>query len=126
MLTVVSFVVAIVRFLLELAMLAAFIAAGAMLIDGPLGVVVGVALALVAALVWGMLVAPKASRRLPPSKRVVVEIVLFGLAAGGLAAGGLAAAGQEILGVVLALIYALDAVALYGFGLDIEKSEVLR
>lgn len=121
MLTVVSFVVAIVRFLLELAMLAALVAAGATLIDGPLGVVVGVALALVAAFVWGMRVAPKARRRLPPAKRVVVEIVLFGLAA-----GGLAAAGQEILGVALALIYALDAIALYVFGLGIEKSEGLR
>jgi hypothetical protein len=50
----------------------------------------------VAAIVWGTLVAPKARWPVPIPTRVVIELVLFGAAA-----GALAVAGQPVLAVVL-------------------------
>ena len=49
-----------------------------------------------AAVIWGALVAPKARWPLPIQVRLVVEVLLFGVAA-----GALVVAGQTLLAVVL-------------------------
>lgn len=95
-----------VRFLLELAMLAALAVAGA-----SVSPVAAVALPLAAAVVWGAWVAPKARRRLPDPWRLAVELALFG-AAGAL----LAASGRPVLGVALVALAAADAVGLRSVG----------
>jgi hypothetical protein len=69
------------RFVLELCMLVAL---------GIWGfsenIVVGIAAPLAAAVVWGIWIAPKASRRLRDPLRLVVELLLFGAAGVALAA----------------------------------------
>lgn len=74
-----------VRFLTELALLAV-LAVVAIRAHGLLAVRIGVAaLAVVAAAaIWGLWIAPRAGRRLPDPWRLIVEIVLFGLATAGL------------------------------------------
>jgi hypothetical protein len=42
-----------------------------------------VALPVTAALIWGSLLSPKAGWTIPPAARLVLEVVLFGLAAAG-------------------------------------------
>jgi hypothetical protein len=97
-----------VRFLLELAMLVALGWVG-----GEIGssVVVRVLLAivfpLVAAVVWGVFVAPKAPRRLTDPAKLLVEIVLFSAAA-----GGLAVVGHPVLAAVLAVVFAVNTAVL--------------
>ena len=89
-----------VRFLLELLMLAALAWAGAGLVSSRwLSVVLAVALPLAASVIWGMWIAPKASRRLHDPLRLVVELVLFGAAS-----AGLAAIGHPLLAVAFAAI----------------------
>jgi Protein of unknown function (DUF2568) len=56
----------------------------------------GVGAPLLATIVWGALVAPKARWPLPIPTRVVIDLILFGAAA-----GALAVAGQPVLAVVL-------------------------
>jgi hypothetical protein len=77
---------AVLRFALELCMLAAFAYWGSRTSDST---VVNVALAIVAPLaaatVWGILLAPRSSIRLPPARRIPVEVALFGLATAALA-----------------------------------------
>ena len=51
---------------------------------------------LLAAVVWGALVAPKARWRVPIPTRVMIELLLFGAAA-----GALAVAGQPVLALIL-------------------------
>jgi Protein of unknown function (DUF2568) len=80
-----------VRFLCELAMLAALAYWG-------FGTGDGVGASLLAAVVWGAVVAPKARWPVPTPTRVVIELVLFGAAA-----GTLAVAGQPVLAVVLGI-----------------------
>jgi len=75
-----------VRFLTELTLLAV-LAVVVVRIHGLLvGVRVGLAVLAVvaAATVWGLRVAPRARWRLPDPWRLIVEIVLFGLATAGL------------------------------------------
>jgi hypothetical protein len=85
-----------VRFLCELAMLAALAYSGFTVGDGIGAWLLGVGAPLVAAVVWGAWVAPKARRPVPIPTRVVIELVLFAVAA-----GALAVAGQPVLAVVL-------------------------
>ncbi len=56
----------------------------------------GIGAPLLAAGIWGALVAPKAKWPLPPPARVVVEVLLFAVAV-----GALAAARQPMLAVVV-------------------------
>ena len=58
--------------------------------------VLSVGAPLLAAVVWGAWVAPKARWPVPMPVRVVIELVLFGAAV-----GGLTVAGQPVLAVVL-------------------------
>jgi hypothetical protein len=64
--------------------------------DGAGAWVLGVGTPLLAAAVWGAWVAPKARWPVPIPTRVLIELVLFGAAA-----GALAAAGQPLAAVVL-------------------------
>lgn len=91
------------RFVLEISMLAGIAIGVAELVGGAIGWVCGVAVAVLAAGLWGVFVAPKAEKRLPTPKRVALEVVLFVLA-GGL----LIAAGEIIWGCALIALYAFD------------------
>ncbi len=69
------------RFVAELAMLAALAYGGWHLVDdSPLAVLPAVLLPVAAALVWGRWVAPRSGHRLPDPGRAGVELVLFMLA----------------------------------------------
>ena len=97
----------VLRFLLELALIAA-VGAGAWTVAG--GEAAGALAASIAAaavvVIWGLAIAPKARRRLPDPARLMLEMVLF--VTGGLA---LAATGQTLLGIVFAMTSAAVAVA---------------
>jgi Protein of unknown function (DUF2568) len=73
-----------VRFLLELAALAALVYAAVATVDGAVGWILGVALAVVAAVVWGRYVAPRASRPPRTPARLGIEAAVFLAATGGL------------------------------------------
>lgn len=94
-------------FFCELAMLAGLAFVGATLVSGAAAsIALAVTLPLVVALLWGMLLAPRASRRLPDIPRVVLKVVLFfgtGVA--------LAAVGYLIAGIALAVIAGVCVVA---------------
>ncbi|WP_326956118.1 YrdB family protein [Amycolatopsis sp. NBC_01286] len=93
-------VVLTVRFLTELALLGGLALAGTQLGGGvALAIVDAVLLPVAAAAVWGLFIAPKASRRLPEPARFLVEFALF--AATGVV---LALVGWVIAGVVLAVV----------------------
>lgn len=53
--------------------------------------------------VWGILLAPASQRRLPNPSRMVVELIIFGVAA-----TGLADAGQLVLAVIFAVLVLLN------------------
>jgi hypothetical protein len=87
-----------VRFLCELAMLAALAFWGFGAAQGAGAWALGIGAPLLAAAVWGAFVAPKARWPVPAPLRVAIELVLFGLAATALAAAGQPAA-AVVLGV---------------------------
>ena len=97
----------VLRLLLELAMIAALFTWGVRVADPMwLKTLLGVAAPALAVFLWGALIAPRAPRRLADPARLVLEIVLFGLAAVGLATVGLP--GWAIaLGAVAALNIAI-------------------
>jgi len=103
-----------VRFALELCAITALAYWGTQTGSGLLGWLLALAAAGLFVLVWGMLLAPRAPRRLPMRARIPLELVLFGLAA-----AALAVAGPVWLGVLLgiaavvniALVYALEGEA---------------
>ncbi len=74
------------RFLTELALLVALAVAGANA-AGPVAVRIVLAIggAIAAAVIWGLIVARQAKRRLSDPARLIVEIVLFGIATAALA-----------------------------------------
>lgn len=88
-----------VRFLLEMAALAAFAYWGARVVDTPLRWALAVGAPLAMALVWGRWIAPKAPTRLEDPLRLGVEVVIFALAAIALASVGL-----TNLGIALAAV----------------------
>ena len=95
-----------VRFLAELASLAALVTWGVHGVGGALGWVLGIAAPVLFAAVWGAFLAPRAPRRLHDPARLVAEVVLFGLAAIALFAADLPLAGAvyavvAVLGIVL-------------------------
>lgn len=85
------------RFLLELALLAAYLVGAARLVGGPLGWVLGVVLVAVVATVWGVLLSPRRPVRWPVLVRVVIELALFAGAGALLAASGLVTLGAVLL-----------------------------
>lgn len=98
------------RFGLEMAMLAALawwgIESGG---NTGLKVLLGIGAPLAAMGVWGMYIAPRASRRLSDPVRVAVEIAMFSLAV-----AGLVAIDQTVLAVTLAALAALNLTLLFG------------
>jgi hypothetical protein len=92
------------RFVLELCALAA-LAYGGWHVPGSIWVriLAGVALPVMAAVVWGRWVAPKASHPLPDPLRLAPEWLVFGGAA-----VALAVTGHPILAVVLAMLAATN------------------
>jgi hypothetical protein len=83
----------LLKFLLELAALAAFGWWGASAGDGAFAVLLAIVLPLVVAVLWGAFAAPRASRRLPVRLRVPFELGVFALAALAFAGAGAVAAG---------------------------------
>ena len=81
-------VVELLVFLAELVLLAVLAVAGARIGSGPLALVLGVALPLAAAMLWGLRLAPRATRRLPYPQRLVAKLALLVVAAALLAASG--------------------------------------
>lgn len=101
-----------VRFILELAMIAALAFWGFSLdADFPLRILAGVGAPVAAIAIWGRWVAPKSSHQLDDPPRFLMEVVLFALAA-----LGLSLAGQPVLGVLLISVYLVDRLALVATG----------
>jgi hypothetical protein len=98
------------KFLLELAALAAFGLWGASIADGVAAVVLAIVLPVVVAVLWGMFAAPRARRRLPLRLRAPFELGVFALAA--LALWG---AGRAAWGAAFAVIAVANAVLLTAF-----------
>jgi len=100
-------VVLVVRFLTELALLAGLAVAGARLGGGVfLNVLAAVLWPALAAVIWGLVIAPRAKRRSPEPTRFFLEAGLFGVAALGLIASGLV-----VYGIVLGVVGIAVAVA---------------
>ena len=76
------------RFVLELGALAAFVVWGVDAVEGMAGWLLGFAVAAVAAVVWGLLLAPKRRVDLARPVRLVLELLVFAAAAAALAAAG--------------------------------------
>ena len=106
-------VVAAVRFLLELAALAALAYWGSRNGGGGVGdVLLAVALVAAAAVMWGIWAAPRSARRLQGAWRLIPELLLFGGATAALAAAdqaGLAIAFAAVAVIDTALVHALEA-----------------
>lgn len=98
-----------VRFLLELCVLAALGYWGFQSQPGWLGkIVFGIGAPLIAAVVWGMFVAPKATYRLPGGVILGLEVLVFGA---GIAA--LLAVQHVTLAWTLGLLYVVNRLLLY-------------
>lgn len=106
-----------VRFLLELALLAAWGWGGWKLGGGgALGTASAAAAAVAAAAIWGRWVAPRAKRRLAVGPRIALEATVFALAVAAIAVWG-----SPVLGIALGVAYVIDAALVYGlrgFALD--------
>jgi len=98
------------KFLLELAALAAFGLWGASIASGPVAVLLAIGLPVIAAILWGTFAAPRARRRLPLRLRAPFELGVFALAA--LALWG---AESATWGAVFAVIAVVNAVLLTAF-----------
>lgn len=97
------------RFVLEICALAA-LAYGGWHLPGAiwLRVLAAVVFPLLAAIVWGRWVAPKASHPIPDPQRLIPEWIVFGGAT-----AALVTTGHLLLGVVLAVLAALNRYVLW-------------
>jgi hypothetical protein len=97
------------RFALELCALAA-LAYGGWHVPGPIWsrILLAVAFPLLAAIVWGRWVAPKASHPLPDPQRLLPEWLVFGAAT-----AALAATGRYVPAIVLAVLAAANRAILW-------------
>ena len=101
------------RFMLELALLAALGVIGWNAFDNTiLSVIAAIALVVVAAAAWGALLSPKRRLDVPLALRVVIELCLFIAASAGLWATGYAGAGLALLGGEVVVIVALGLLGL--------------
>ena len=96
------------RFLLELASLAALAAWG---FHSAGSLVLGIGAPLAAALVWWLFIAPRARFPVPLAVRVVLELAVFGAAV-----VALSAAGWQVLALVMAIAVVISELLLYGLG----------
>ncbi len=100
------------RFLLELASLAALAAWGFHTGDSLVAdLVLGVCAPLAAAVLWGAFIAPKARFPVPLAVRAVLELVVFGAAA-----VALWAAGWDTIALLFAVAVLVSESLLYGLG----------
>ncbi len=99
------------KFLLELAAIAAFAYWGASRSPVILAVILAVAIPAMFVAAWGIWAAPRSPRRLPTQTRVPFELGCFTLAA-----VALIAAGATVAGIAFAVVAALNAVLLAAFG----------
>lgn len=99
-----------VKFLLELAALAAFGLWGASIASGVFAVLLAIGLPVVVAVLWGRFAAPRARRRLPLRLRAPFELGVFALAA-----LALWAAASLAWGAAFAVIAAVNAALLTAF-----------
>ncbi len=99
-----------IRFALELTMIGVYFAWGyAMAGGGAVGVLAGIAVALLVAAVWGVLLSPKARVALHPAVRTGVEILVFVGAAAALAYLGHLGWGVALVVADIAVLAALAA-----------------
>ena len=100
------------RFLLELCALVALGYWGFKTGSGAIAkVALGIGLPLVAAVVWGVFVAPRAPVELPGVLVLVLQVLVFGSAA-----AGMAATGHRTLALAFAVVVVLNAVLMYAWG----------
>lgn len=98
-----------VRFVLELAALTALAVWGWLVTDSvPVRLLLTFAAPLAAAFIWGRYVAPKSPRRLRDPLRLLVEVVVFGVAT-----WGLATVGHPVLAVLLAAAYIGNVILMF-------------
>lgn len=98
-----------VRFLLELCTLAALGYWGFQIGQSTLTRIgLGIGAPLVAAVVWGTFISPRAAVPVSLPVRLLLELIIFGAAV-----AGLAAAGQRTLAWVLALVVVINEILLY-------------
>ena len=100
------------RFVLELCALGALGYWGFTTGSGAVGkAVLGLGAPLLAAVLWGVFVAPKATVPLQDPAKLLVELVVFGAAA-----AGLYAAGQSYWAVALLIVYGVNRLLLVRLG----------
>ena len=102
-----------IRFVLELAALAALAYWGTQTGSGVVRWLLAAGAPAIFILVWARFVAPKAERRLPVRQRIPLELVLFGLAA-----VALAVAGAAWLGIAFAVVAVVNIVLVYAWDGD--------
>lgn len=96
------------RFVLELCMLAGLAVAGHQLGSQPAAkIVLAIAVPLLAAVVWGLFVSPRAAVPVPRWLWYGIQLVLFGAAT-----AGLVAAGYALLGAVFGVLVIANLLAL--------------
>ena len=97
------------RFLLELCILAAFCDWGFQTGSGLIAKIgLGIGVPILAAIFWGTFMAPKAAVQVQDPLRLVLEVVIFGLAA-----VALYAAGHSSLAWALGLIFVINRALMY-------------
>jgi cytochrome b len=102
----------VVRFALELCMLAALGYAGYQLGDGfATRLTLAVVLPLAAAVLWGAVIAPKARRRAPDPGRAVLELFVFAAAA-----VALVVTGHPVLGTILSVAFVVNVALMFAWG----------
>jgi hypothetical protein len=100
------------RFLLELGALAAFCYWGFQIGGGMVARIgLGIAVPLAVAVIWAVFVSPQAPMRLPVLLGVLLQVLVFGLAA-----AALAATGHRSLAWVFGVVVAVNAVLMYAWG----------
>ena len=109
------------RFVCELALLAALAFWGYVVGEGVWAWLLGLAAPVVAGIVWGTFVAPRARVPVPAPIRVAIELLLYAAAAAGLAAAGQPAAGV-VLGVGGLVTSVLNDVQERRAGPDVRRS----
>jgi hypothetical protein len=99
-------------FLLELCMLAALGYWGFTLDQGlAIRVGTGLGVPILAAVIWGVWMAPRAPNRLLKPLHLIVELIIFGLAI-----AALYAAGRTQLALLFGLVYAMNVILRYVWG----------
>jgi N6-adenosine-specific RNA methylase IME4 len=106
------------RFALELCLLASVAYWGSQVGSSvAVNVIVAIAAQIALATIWGVYLAPKASRRLELPMRWLPELAVLGLAV-----AALAAAGSIVLAAILAAAAILNGAVLHFWGLDTEPA----